>query len=97
MFKNPDFSANNRMSLFGDKKYDFSLENRAFNYKHVFRVWVRQVYRQEFSEGMIKHEEEIYDYMFGETVDSHQLTQRQMENIFPEFRARLKLYKECCN
>lgn len=33
----------------------------------------------------------------GEENADYSLTQRQIENIFPEFRARLKLYDNCCD
>lgn len=41
LFKNENYFQENRLPLFGDKKFDLTKENRSVNYKHVFRVWVR--------------------------------------------------------
>ena len=71
-----------RMPLYSDSSFDATPENRAVNYKHVFKVWAYQV-KGALDEGC------------GDTPWG--LTQRQMENIFPEFRARLKLYAKCCD
>ena len=98
LFKNENYFQENRLPLFGDKKFDLTKENRSVNYKHVFRVWVRQVYMQNQSEGMIiKQNDGASSLAPGATVDTDSLTQLQMENIFPEFRARLQLYAQCCN
>ena len=31
------------MPLYSDKSFDVTPENRAVNYKHVFKVWAHQV------------------------------------------------------
>jgi hypothetical protein len=69
LFKDRKFTARDRLPLFSDKQYDFSQENRAFNHKHVFKVWSRQVKREAFSEGMVVYAEAEQREMAGKVSE----------------------------
>lgn len=58
----------------------------AVNYKHVFSIWATQVYGQAGQDGQPD----------DDAITSN-LTQTQLENVFPDFKAKLQLYHHCCD
>lgn len=71
------------LPIFADKKSNVAKDtDNCINSKLVFRVWATQVYD--------KDKKDI-------DTGASNLTQAQLENIFPEFAHKLQLYAKCCD
>jgi len=59
-------------------------------------MWSVHVYDQQGQQN--NEEQKQNEIPAGQTVNNPDaLTQTQLENLFPEFRARLRLYHNCCD
>jgi len=72
------------VNIYQDAKRTFI--THAVNYKHVFSIWATQVYGQA---GQTDKPDD--------DVINSDLTQTQLENVFPDFKAKLQLYHHCCD
>lgn len=72
------------VNIYADNKR--TVITHAVNYKHVFSIWSTQVYGQA---GQL-------DHPMDDTIISD-LTQTQLENVFPDYKPKLQLYHNCCD
>ena len=47
LYKGENMDESQRTAIYGDKSFDSTPENRAVSYKHVFKIWARQVSQAE--------------------------------------------------
>lgn len=85
--------AKDRKQLYSDSITKSCVDSIPANYKMVFKVWAKQVYKPDQPQ-----EENKEDQASKEGAEAEDgLTQTQLENVFPEFRHKLRLYGKCCN
>jgi len=61
-------------------------QNHSVGNKHIFNIWATQVYGQSPGQDLPPTDNIVSD-----------LTQIQLENVFPDFKTKLQMYHHCCD
>lgn len=83
------------MKLFSDANRQLRKHvDYAVHSKDVFRIWAKHVYKDNQAN---QQKEVAVDWNTFGLQPTYGITQAQLENLFPEYRAKIKFYGMCCN